>query len=204
MLKGYENKKIYIQLSNKFNLSFDILIYIYNLVQQSYIKEEDIQRIFYKNIMIFNLMDYKEWPMLSLPASLLEDKIEEKNPNAFRSFPSLKDDIFKHRLPDNKGLEWVIKSYPTTIYNRMKTYINILGEENLFIEEGAVLNCAIINASSGPVYIGKDAEIMEGSMIRGPFAMLNNSIIKMGSKIYMYFNISVVLAKSFFTSSAQE
>ena len=135
MLKGYENKKIYIQLSNKFNLSFDILIYIYNLVQHSYIKEEDIQRIFYKNIMIFNLMDYKEWPMLSLPASLLEDKIEEKNPNAFRSFPSLKDDIFKHRLPDKKGLEWVIKSYPNTIYHRMKTYINIIGLENYLFQK---------------------------------------------------------------------
>ncbi len=135
MLKGYENKKIYIQLSKKFNLSFDILIYIYNMVQQSYLKDEDLRRLFYKNIMIFNLMDYKEWPMLSLPASLLEDKIEEKNPNAFRSFPSLKDDIFKHRLPDNKGLEWVIKSYPTTIYNRMKTYINILGEENYLFQK---------------------------------------------------------------------
>ena len=52
MLKGYENKKIYIQLSKKFNLSFDILIYIYNLVQQSYLKDEDIRRLFYKNIMI--------------------------------------------------------------------------------------------------------------------------------------------------------
>ena len=135
MLKGYENKKIYIQLSKKFNLSFDILIYIYNLVQQSYLKDEDIRRLFYKNIMIFNLMDYKEWPMLSLPASLLEDKIEEKNPNAFRSFPSLKDDIFKHRLPDNKGLEWVIKSYPNNLYYRMKTYINIIGEENYLFQK---------------------------------------------------------------------
>ena len=135
MLKGYEDKKIYIQLSKKFNLSFDILIYIYNLVQQSYLKDEDIRRLFYKNIMIFNLMDYKEWPMLSLPASLLEDKIEEKNPNAFRSFPSLKDDIFKHRLPDNKGLEWVIKSYPNNLYYRMKTYINIIGEENYLFQK---------------------------------------------------------------------
>ena len=136
MLKGYENKKIYIQLSKKFNLSLDILIYIYNLVQQSYLKDEDIRRLFYKNIMIFNLMDYKEWPMLSLPASLLEDKIEEKNPNAFRSFPSLKDDIFKHRLPDNKGLEWVIKSYPSirNSYSRTLTCIKIFGEENYLLQ----------------------------------------------------------------------
>ena len=61
---------------------------------------------------------------------------------------------------------------------------NILGEENLFIEEGAVLNCAIINASNGPVYIGKDAEVMEGSIIRGPFALCEASQTKLGAKIY--------------------
>ena len=61
---------------------------------------------------------------------------------------------------------------------------NILGEENLFIEEGAVLNCAIINASNGPVYIGKDAEVMEGSIIRGPFALCESSQTKLGAKIY--------------------
>ena len=41
-----------------------------------------------------------------------------------------------------------------------------------------------MNTTDGPIYIGKDAEIMEGSMIRGPFAMLDNSVLKMGAKIY--------------------
>ena len=41
-----------------------------------------------------------------------------------------------------------------------------------------------MNTTDGPIYIGKDAEIMEGSMVRGPFAMCNNSVLKMGSKIY--------------------
>lgn len=60
----------------------------------------------------------------------------------------------------------------------------ILGEENLFIEEGAEVNCAIINATSGPVYIGKDAVVMEGSIIRGPFALCDSSQTKLGTKIY--------------------
>lgn len=60
----------------------------------------------------------------------------------------------------------------------------ILGEENLFIEEGAEVNCAIINATSGPVYIAKDAEVMEGSIIRGPFALCESSQTKLGAKIY--------------------
>ena len=56
--------------------------------------------------------------------------------------------------------------------------------ENVFIEEGAKICCSMINASSGPVYIGKDAEIMEGCLIRGPFALCEGSILKMGAKIY--------------------
>jgi UDP-N-acetylglucosamine diphosphorylase / glucose-1-phosphate thymidylyltransferase / UDP-N-acetylgalactosamine diphosphorylase / glucosamine-1-phosphate N-acetyltransferase / galactosamine-1-phosphate N-acetyltransferase len=55
---------------------------------------------------------------------------------------------------------------------------------NIFIEDGASINCAIINASSGPVYIGKNAVIMEGALIRGPLAMCNDAVIKMGAKIY--------------------
>ena len=60
----------------------------------------------------------------------------------------------------------------------------ILGEEHLFIEEGAEVNCAIINAKSGPVYIAKDAVVMEGSIIRGPFALCEASQTKLGAKIY--------------------
>lgn len=56
--------------------------------------------------------------------------------------------------------------------------------ENIFIEEGASVSCAIINASSGPVYIGKDAVVMEGSLIRGPFALCESATVKMGAKVY--------------------
>lgn len=54
----------------------------------------------------------------------------------------------------------------------------------IFIEEGAVVEGAMINPKSGPVYIGKNAEVMEGSLIRGPFALCEHSTLKMGSKIY--------------------
>lgn len=56
--------------------------------------------------------------------------------------------------------------------------------EAIFIEEGAQLPLCVLNATNGPIYIGKDAEIMEGSMIRGPFALCEGSILKMGTKIY--------------------
>lgn len=56
--------------------------------------------------------------------------------------------------------------------------------ENIFIEEGAKIEFCTLNASEGPIYIGKDAEIMEGSMVRGPFALCEHSTLKMGAKIY--------------------
>jgi UDP-N-acetylglucosamine diphosphorylase/glucosamine-1-phosphate N-acetyltransferase len=60
----------------------------------------------------------------------------------------------------------------------------IIGRENIFIEPGAKIEAAIINASYGPVYIGYDAEIMEGAIVRGPLAMCEHSTLKMGAKIY--------------------
>lgn len=62
--------------------------------------------------------------------------------------------------------------------------VQVLGQENVFFEEGAKANFVTINASTGPVYIGKNAEIMEGSVIRGPFALCENSTLKMASKVY--------------------
>ena len=54
----------------------------------------------------------------------------------------------------------------------------------IFIEKGAKVEHAILNASSGPIYIGKNAEVMEGSFIRGPFAMDEGACLKMGTKVY--------------------
>ena len=59
----------------------------------------------------------------------------------------------------------------------------LLGNK-IYIEKGAKISCAILNAQDGPIYIGKDTEVMEGSIIKGPFAMLNNSQVKLGSRIY--------------------
>ena len=61
---------------------------------------------------------------------------------------------------------------------------NTIFGDQLIIEEGAKVRASIINSEDGPVYIGKNAEVMEGSMIKGPFALLDHGIIKMGSKIY--------------------
>ncbi len=54
----------------------------------------------------------------------------------------------------------------------------------IFIEEGATISCANLNASEGPIYIGRDAVVMEGVSIRGPFALGHKGVVKMNTSIY--------------------
>ena len=61
---------------------------------------------------------------------------------------------------------------------------NVIAPENIFIEEGATLEFTTLNASNGPIYIGKNTEIMEGSLVRGPLALCEGAAIKLGAKIY--------------------
>lgn len=62
--------------------------------------------------------------------------------------------------------------------------VNVIAPENIFIEEGAKLEFVTLNASTGVIYIGKNSEIMEGSVIRGPFALCEEGQVKLASKIY--------------------
>lgn len=69
-------------------------------------------------------------------------------------------------------------SMPLSISNRTT------GEYPIFIEEGAKVEFASLNSNEGPIYIGKNAEIMEGCLVRGPVALCEGSVLKMGSKVY--------------------
>lgn len=60
----------------------------------------------------------------------------------------------------------------------------VIRPENIFLEEGAKVEHSILNATEGPIYLGKDSEIMEGNMIRGAFALCDHAVVKMGAKIY--------------------
>ncbi|AXO79797.1 glucose-1-phosphate thymidylyltransferase [Olleya aquimaris] len=61
---------------------------------------------------------------------------------------------------------------------------NVISPEHIFIEEGAKVEFATLNASTGPIYIGKNAEIMEGTLVRGPLALCDHATLKLGAKIY--------------------
>ena len=70
------------------------------------------------------------------------------------------------------------KSKPLSKTNR------VIAPERIFLEEGAKVEHSILNATKGPIYLGKDTEVMEGNMIRGGFALCERGVVKMGAKIY--------------------
>ncbi|MFN0014209.1 MAG: GlmU family protein [Saprospiraceae bacterium] len=55
---------------------------------------------------------------------------------------------------------------------------------NIFLENGAKMECCTLNTTDGPIYIGKNAEVMEGSILRGPVAVCDGATVKMGARIY--------------------
>ncbi|UCD60398.1 MAG: GlmU family protein [Flavobacteriaceae bacterium] len=61
---------------------------------------------------------------------------------------------------------------------------HLINAENIFLEEGARVEYSILNATEGPIYLGKNSEIMEGNLIRGGFALCEKAVVKMGAKIY--------------------
>ncbi|WP_298476812.1 GlmU family protein [uncultured Maribacter sp.] len=81
-------------------------------------------------------------------------------------------------IADFKFLTEGRKSQPISKTN------NLICSENIFLEEGAKVEYSILNATDGPIYIGKDAQIWEGSLVRGPLALCNNATVKLGAKIY--------------------
>lgn len=61
---------------------------------------------------------------------------------------------------------------------------HLINPDQIFFEEGAQVEYSILNATAGPIYVGKDAQIWEGSLIRGGLALCDNAVVKMGAKIY--------------------
>jgi len=84
--------------------------------------------------------------------------------------------------------EEIISDFNLLTNNRISATLNnsnrVIGTGGIFLEEGAKVECAILNTTDGPIYIGKDSEIMEGSILRGPLAICEHATVKMGAKIY--------------------
>lgn len=113
-------------------------------------------------------IDFDEYELIEYEGDVLRIEntwdIFAKNDTAIREdFDFLTEDRFSQPIPKS---------------------VNVIAPENIFIEEGAKLEFVTLNASTGPIYIGKNAEIMEGSVIRGPFALCEEAQVKLATKVY--------------------
>lgn len=137
------------------------------------------QQIIYKNKMI--------------AACLVKDEIKYSLPEKYEGFEAIKftGELVMIEKPWDiflKNDEAIKNDFVLLTTGRKSEKISttnkISGKQNIFIEKGVKVEHSIINATTGPVYIGKGAEIMEGCMIRGPFALGEHATLKMGAKIY--------------------
>lgn len=144
------------------------------------VKELELnQAVYYQNELIALCVDYSGLEAFKngQVSALKVFNIDEVN--LLKSVP----DIFKlNDLELRKDFNLITsgrKSLPVSDTN------TVIGDQSqIFIEEGAVCEASILNCKSGPIYIGKDAEIMEGSVVRGPLALCEHAQIKLATKIY--------------------
>jgi len=91
------------------------------------------------------------------------------------------EDIFKNNDTElHKDFELLTRGRKSAKISQTNTIIG----NDFFAEEGAVAECSTFNTTNGPIYLGHDTEVWEGSHIRGPFALCDHSQVKMGAKIY--------------------
>ncbi|WP_339705847.1 GlmU family protein [uncultured Kriegella sp.] len=91
-------------------------------------------------------------------------------------------DIFsKNEEAIQADFDFITKGRKSAPISATNTLIN---PDIIFAEEGATVEYSILNATDGPIYLGKDSEVWEGNLIRGNFALCNNAVVKMGAKIY--------------------
>jgi len=91
------------------------------------------------------------------------------------------DIIFLNDAQIREDFKWITRGRKS---EPISPTVQTIQTADIFIEEGAKLEFCTLNSTTGPIYIGKNAEIMEGSAIRGPFSLGFNSVIKMNSRIY--------------------
>ena len=118
-------------------------------------------------------------------------EISEKHKIAVTKSISVKEDVKTIQYPWDifRLNDWAIRQDFELLTKKRKSQSvpksnKVIDPENIFLEKGAIVQHSILNASAGPVYIGKNAEVMEGAIIRGPFALGEGACLKMGAKVY--------------------
>ena len=117
------------------------------------------------------------------------DSFSVRNFDSYTSFNFEGDCVILHHITDiflknGPAIEADFDRITAGRSSQPLSATNTLIGNRIFIEEGAFVEAAILNTATGAIYIGKDAEVMEGSVIRGPFALCEHAATKMAAKVY--------------------
>ncbi|MBC7949855.1 MAG: glucose-1-phosphate thymidylyltransferase [Chitinophagaceae bacterium] len=120
-----------------------------------------------------------------------KNEIREKHQVQVKKAITIREEIVTLEFPWNifQLNDWAIRQDVELLTRKRKSQVipksnTVIKSSEVFLEKGAKVEHCILNASTGPIYIGKNAELMEGSMIRGPFAICEGSLLKMGARVY--------------------
>ena len=171
-------------------------------IEISEINEKDVIYLVHGNILpssklVRQIKKLKTGEFLSVPEResiiycISKNEILDSNKIKVKKAIEFKDQYIEIKFPWEifQLNKWAIEQDFEWITHRRKSQKispsnKVSHAENIFIEKGAVVEHCYLNAAEGPIYIGKNALIMEGAMLRGPIAICNSAVIKMGSKIY--------------------
>lgn len=171
-------------------------------IEISEIDEEDVFYLIHGNILptaklVKQIKKLKTGEFISVPEKesliycISKNEILDSNNIKIKKAIDFKDEIKEVKFPWEIFLlnKWAIEQdFELITQDRKSQKIfstnKVTKANNIFIEKGAEVEHCFLNATEGPIYIGKNALIMEGSMLRGPIAICDNAVVKMGSKIY--------------------
>jgi len=91
-------------------------------------------------------------------------------------------DIFRNTADEIKN-DFELLTKGRTSADIKDNYTRTYNDSQIFIEEGVEIKAAILNAEKGPIYLGKNSSVLEGAMIKGAFALGNDSVVNMGTKV---------------------
>ena len=143
--------------------------------------KEAIQKLQNNEYLINNqlVIAYKSSTYLGNQASNLKS-VNFESP--FLSIHSVTDIFTKNDLALQADFELITKN---RISQALDASVTVIGDrKKVFLEKGAKAQACILNTNTGPIYLGEDSEIMEGSIVRGPLALCEHSVLKMATKIY--------------------
>lgn len=156
-----------VMINASFLPNFELVEMIKNLeVNQAIFKDEDVIAFYSKEAQ--ENIDFKNFESIEFDSDLI--KVEHTWDIFSKNGEAIEEDF--ELLTKGRKSQPIPKS------------VVAFEADKIFIEAGAKLPLCSLNATNGSIYIGKDTEIMEGAMIRGPFALCDHSTVKMGAKIY--------------------